>query len=457
MTKRSSVSAIGVSSISLLAGVMASLGLALATTALAQTPQPPTPLAPTPLPSAAPPSVTVSEPVSPPPAFVPTAPSARIDLDEVDRRARALMARRGMVGLAVAVIDDGEIVMTRGYGKTAQRLGTPVSETTLFRWASVSKSVAAAAAMSVAEEGHFGLSSPVDAFISTELPESRRALTLEHLLSHRTGLPRNSYDPVVEDGRSETHVKSRLAGTDTVCEPGRCHAYQNVAFDLSTDMVEAALGVPYASAVRARLFAPLGMDTAVLSHEGFVTSADWARPHNSRGVGYRAVKRTYFRIPGAAGVSSSIADLAKWVQANMTGANGTLSESAREQMREPRTRTLRRQRQLRRKYPFLRNASYGLGWRLYDYEGPRGDLHRVVAHRGAVQGYRASVIFDPATGDGVALMWNNSSSRPHGLAYEVMDQSYGKRKRDWLGLNQAVAKVAGRYKTNPPGSGDTHD
>ena len=278
MTKRSSVSAIGVSSISLLAGVMASLGLALATTALAQTPQPPTPLAPTPLPSAAPPSVTVSEPVSPPPAFVPTAPSARIDLDEVDRRARALMARRGMVGLAVAVIDDGEIVMTRGYGKTAQRLGTPVSETTLFRWASVSKSVAAAAAMSVAEEGHFGLSSPVDAFISTELPESRRALTLEHLLSHRTGLPRNSYDPVVEDGRSETHVKSRLAGTDTVCEPGRCHAYQNVAFDLSTDMVEAALGVPYAGLVppaKGRFF--------VASNTGFQIKAQATADTNNSG------------------------------------------------------------------------------------------------------------------------------------------------------------------------------
>ena len=386
--------------------------------------------------------------------FVPMRPSNRIDLDEVDRRARKLMERKGMVGLAVAVIDDGEVVMTQGYGKTALRLGKPVTGDTVFRWASVSKSVAAATALGVANEGHFGLSSPVEAFVPhVKLPETQRPVTLENLLSHQTGLPRNSFDGRIEDNRSETDVKEMLSEAATVCTPGRCHSYQNVAYDLSTDMVETAIGVPYGAAVNARIFEPLGMETASISHEGLVTSRDWARPHNSAGYPYNSVKKTYFRIPGAAGVNSSVADLAKWVVANM-GETPALERAIQQEMQIPRTRTRRRQRQLRRKYPFLRNAAYGLGWRLYDYEGDRGEMHRVVAHRGAVQGYRANVIFDPLTGDGVALLWNSNSSRPHGLAYEIMDQSYGKTRRDWLGLNQDITKVASRYKVIREVSGD---
>ena len=365
-----------------------------------------------------------------------------IDVDEVDRRAQALMKQRGMVGFAVAVIDDGEVTFAKGYGLTMARTGAPVTEDTVFRWASVSKSVAAAAALDVASEGHFGLSSPVEAFVErAEFPDTRRPITLEQILSHRTGLPRNAYDPVIEDGRSESHVKKLIADSGYACRPGTCHTYQNVAYDLSTDMIETATGLPYASVVNERIFVPLGMETATLSHEGLVQSEAWARPHNSAGSPYNAVKRTYFRIPGAAGVSSSIQDLATWVQANMSepsgdAGTGVLPETLLEEMQTPRTRTPRRQRQMRRKYPFLKNARYGLGWRLYDYEGGG----RVVAHRGAVQGYRANVMFDPQTRDGVVMLWNSNSSKPHGLAYEVMDQSYGRPRRDWLGLN---AKRAG--------------
>jgi len=365
--------------------------------------------------------------------------AGNIDVAEVDRRAKALMKKRGMVGMAVAVIDDGEITFAKGYGTTMNTsAGKPVTGDTVFRWASVSKSVAAATALDVAADGHFGLSSPVEAFVSrAEFPKTRRPITLEQILSHRTGLPRNAYDPVIEDGRSETHVKNLLEDSDYACRPGSCHTYQNVAYDLSTDMIETATGVPYASAVNERIFDPLGMETATLSHEGLVQSVAWARPHNSAGYPYNSVKRTYFRIAGSAGVSSSVTDLAKWVQANMElGTSGdadidVLPADLRQEMQTARTRTPRRARQMQRKYPFLKNARYGLGWRIYEYEGGNS----VVGHRGAVQGYRANVMFDPKTRDGVILLWNSNSSRPNGLAYEVMDQSYGKRRRDWLALN----------------------
>jgi beta-lactamase class C len=360
-----------------------------------------------------------------------------IDTKEVDRRAQELMKRRGMVGMAIAVIDDGEITFSKGYGQTTTGSdGQIVTEDTVFRWASLSKAVAAATALSVAEDGHFSLPTPVEEIAThIDLPGEKNPVTLEHVLSHQVGLTRNAFDPVIESNKSRTHIKAQLSAAKTICAPGSCHSYQNAAFDLSADMIEAAMGVPYRAVVNARIFEPLGMETASLSLEGLTSTANWAKPHNSSGHAYRAVKPTYYRVPGAAGVNSSVTDLAKWVLANMDEDGEVISVAAQGAMQTARTRTQRRQRQVSRKYPFLRNAQYGLGWRLYDYEGKGGERHRVVAHRGAVQGYRASLMFDPVSQDGVVMLWNSNSSRPNGLTYEVMDQSFGKTRTDWLRLN----------------------
>ena len=360
--------------------------------------------------------------------------AADFDLAEVDRRSQQLIKQRGMVGMAVAVIDDGEIVFAKGYGKTeAGRTGNPVTEDTVFRWASLSKSVAAATALSVADEGHFGLPTKVESVLGDVLPERNSSATLEHVLSHQVGLPRNAYDGKVEDNQSKPRIKGHLLEADTICTPGLCHSYQNVAYDLSADMVEAATGVPYKSVVNARIFEPLGMETATLSLDGLHQSRSWAKPHNSAGARYSHVKPTYYRVPAAAGVNSSIEDAARWLIANMDPDGEVVPVDVQGAMQTARTATPRRGRQVRRKWPFLSNAGYGLGWRTYNYEGGG----KVVAHRGAVQGYRANAMFDPVTQDGVVILWNSNSSRPHGLAYEVMDQAYGKRRVDWLRMNRA--------------------
>jgi beta-lactamase class C len=78
----------------------------------------------------------------------------------------------------------------------------------------------------------------------------------------------------------------------------------------------------------------------------------------------------------------------------------------------------------------VRTASYGLGWRVYDYAG-----HRVIAHRGGVKGYRSLIMFDPALKSGVVALWNGSSNQAGGLEFEVMDMVYRLPFRDWLELD----------------------
>ena len=81
----------------------------------------------------------------------------------------------------------------------------------------------------------------------------------------------------------------------------------------------------------------------------------------------------------------------------------------------------------------LGTAWYGYGWRSYDYAG-----HRIVGHRGGINGYRSLILFDPAKKSGVVALWNSNTSQPGGLEFEVMDMIYHLPFRDWMELHKAV-------------------
>lgn len=357
--------------------------------------------------------------------------SGAVDLAEIDARIHDLMRRPEMIGLSVAIIENGQMTFAKGYGVT-KKGGEPVTADTVFRWASVSKGLGAATALLLAEEGYFGLNSPVKAFApSLALPAAQSQLTLEDVLSQRSGMIRNAYDRRIEDGQPARQIRGHLDGVRSVCEPGTCYSYQNVLFDTVSEMAETVTGLPYKAIVNERIFKPLDMKTASLTLEGLSRSRSWAKPHNSLGAQYRRVKPTYYRVPAAAGVNSSIKDLGKWLKANMDEQADVLPSSLQEELRTPRIETPRESRNMRRHFKALTDSEYALGWRTYDYEG-----HKVVGHRGAVEGYRAAVLYDPEIKTGVAMLWNSSTGRPNGLQLEIFDQVYGISKRDWMRLNQ---------------------
>jgi len=359
-----------------------------------------------------------------------------VDIEELDKRASQLMHQLEMVGLSVAVVENGKMTWAKGYGEVLRDSNMFVTTDTVFRWASVSKGVAAATVLSLEEDGHLTLAEPAKIHASSlELPKSETQISIEDLLSHRVGIVRNAYDNRIEGGKGAKTVRRSLKELKYLCEPGTCHTYQNAAYDASSEIVESVTGLPYKSVVKERIFGPLGMRTASTTLEGLQRSKSWARPHGRHGVRINRVKETYYRVPAAAGVNSSIKDLAKWMTAQMplptSSGEEKLSENILSEMQTPRVQTPREQRFMRRKYAAMKNAQYGLGWRTYDYEG-----HKVVGHRGGVEGYRALMLFDPEKRSGIAMMWNSPHSRPIGLQLEFMDQLYGLPKRDWLRLNK---------------------
>jgi beta-lactamase class C len=350
----------------------------------------------------------------------------RIDYHRLDLQLIELSMRPEMAGLAVAVVEDGRLSFVHTYGVTDLSTRDPVTPDTMFRWASVSKTVTGSLAALLASEGKADLERPVASWqTSLRLPGGAETyVTFAQLLSHQTGLPKNAYDDKLEAGESADAVRAGMADVALKCVPGTCHSYQNVAFDTASEILGQAASMPLTGAVGRRLFGPLHMTSASYGMAGLTGSADWARPHHLGQV--RQVTEAYWRVPAAAGINSNITDFARWMQAAMGERPDVLSASVLLAAQSPRTGTPPLYSGELAKA--LSRPGYGLGWRSFDYAG-----HRLVGHSGSVAGYRATMIFEPATRTGVVAMWNSNWGMPFRIPFAAFDSFYDRPPR-WLDL-----------------------
>ena len=382
-------------------------------------------------------------------ASLSTADRRDIDYRALDSRLRQLAAKPAMVGLAVGVVENGRITFLQGYGETLKGSGEPVTPDTVFRWASVSKGLAATMVVKLAEQGKIKLGAPVaDYAPDLHLPLGNEHLaTVGDLLSHRLGLYRNAYDNKLEEGADPSMLRASLGQLNATCAPGTCWSYQNVAFDASSEMVSRATGQSYEQAVRRMLFNPIGMTSGSVSMAGLESSKSWARPHNAGGRPLPMVD-TYYKVPGAGGINSNIKDMALWMEAQMGEMPDVLDARLLDTIHAPYVVTPTERGRLRKFLERLGTAWYGYGWRSYDYAG-----HRIVGHRGGINGYRSLILFDPEKKSGVVALWNSNTNQPGGLEFEVMDMIYRLPFRDWLELDSTPAQSIAAEESEPENGG----
>ena len=368
--------------------------------------------------------------------------SSRRDIDyaALNARLKRLAEQRPVVGLAVGIVENGCITFLNGYGETLAGSGEKVTPDTVFRWASVSKGVAATMIAKLDEEGKLSFNSPLIQYAaSMKLPGGAEATaTIGDMLSHRLGLYRNAYDNKLEEGQDTHLLRSSLVQLSAICPPGTCWSYQNVAYDGASEIVEHVTRKSYPRAVQDMLFNPIGMTSASVTRDGLESAKSWARPHDA-GRRPLAVLDTYYRVPAAGGVNSNIKDMALWMLAQMGEMPDVLSPKLLQTIHASLVKTPGERQRLRKFLERLGEADYGYGWRSYDYAG-----HRIVGHRGGVSGYRSLILFDPDRKSGVVALWNSNSNQPAGLEFEVMDMLYHLPFRDWLELDHG-----GRTKSEP--------
>jgi beta-lactamase class C len=383
-----------------------------------------------------------------------TPPAGAVDYARLDARLQRLIRDRSMVGLAVGIVENGEIRFLKGYGVTQAGGSEPVTPSTVFRWASLSKGVAADMVARLAADGSLSLEDPISRWASSvRLPGgTENVATVANLLSHTTGLFAHAEDPRLEEGMDPHVLRASMAILHNICAPGTCHAYQNVLYDAASEIVERVTGKSYGEVLRERLFGPLGMTTASSTRAGLMGSQSWARGHVGGNPQTFEISDAYYHVPAAGGINGSIQDLSIWMLANMGLAPDVLTPGMIEQVQTPRINTPVENRRRARFRERTASTQYGLGWRIMDYAG-----HRVIGHHGGVKGYRSMIMFDPALKSGVVVLWNSASSRPNGIEYEVMDMVYHLPFHDWLGIDtpQGRETPPGAESDEGPDAGDT--
>ncbi|WP_158501595.1 serine hydrolase [Vitiosangium sp. GDMCC 1.1324] len=347
----------------------------------------------------------------------------RLSSEQVDQHVERLMAAAKVPGLAVALIQDGQIVHLKAYGlkDTAER--QPLTTSTVMYGASLTKAAFAYMVMQLVQEGALELDRPISTWLDKPLPEYEkykdlaadprwRLITPRMLLSHTSGLPNWRL----------THPEGKL---EILFEPGRRYSYSGEGINLLQLVVEQATGQEVGALMQARVFDRFGMTrTSMTWREDFAT--DFAVGYDEEGKPLGHKRRQSVRAAGS--MDTTVTDYARFLAGVLRGEG--LSRASREEM-------LRAQVPIHSVQQFPTTSerttednraiglAYGLGWGLF--ESPHGKAYFKEGHEDGWRNYAVS--FDQ--GRHALLLLANSSNGDSLFKY-LVDALLGPTCMPWF-------------------------
>jgi CubicO group peptidase (beta-lactamase class C family) len=268
--------------------------------------------------------------------------------DKVDDSTEAVMEKRHITGLSMAVIQDGKIIKAKGYGLADKGGSLPVTTTTLFQAGSVSKSVAALGALHLVEQGKLALDTDVNKTLQTwKVPENEftktKKVTLRRLLSHNAGLTVHGFPGYALDQPLPTLVQvldgAKPANTAPIrvdIEPGSKLRYSGGGYTVMQQMIIDATGKSFPRFMQESVLTPLGMaDSTYAQPLPEQRAGDTAAGYYGNG---KPVKGRWHVYPemAAAGLWTTASDLARFaigIQQSLAGeSNPVISQSMTRQM-----------------------------------------------------------------------------------------------------------------------------
>jgi beta-lactamase class C len=329
-------------------------------------------------------------------------------LDDYAKYVKSEASKYNVPGYAFVFYEQGKAPRVYVHGKTLKRKGEKVTENTVFRLASVSKTFTALLSAKLVEQNQLAWDTP----ISTLLPDipftgdGMQSLQLQHIVGQSSGFMPNAYDNLIEADYSLERVLKSLGELEPLCKPGDCYTYQNALFG-ALEYYFSSHNTSYSAQMQTQLFDPLGMKTASVGKGGLLASSSWAHPHiaiarNKWREGN--VESNYYRFSPAAGVNASITDMTIYLQALLGEFPTVISPEMVDFVTTERVKT-KRETYRRGWRGMIDDAHYGLGWRIYDIDGVKLNYHG-----GWVKGYRADVAFSPEHKVGYVMLMNAESN-----------------------------------------------
>ncbi len=322
-------------------------------------------------------------------------------------------------GGTFAIVTREGVTHLQTFGVKSVDTHASITQDSIFRLASVSKTFAGTAAAILVDQHLQDWNSPLSDLIpglTIGTDSSSRTITLKQVVSHSTGLMPHSYSNLLDAGVNYDKIRGQFDQIPTVCAPGKCYGYQNVVFSLVADVVEVRTGASYEKYIEEQLFKPLGMTTASIGLEPYELSVDATVPHSKVRGDWRptTTNAAYYSVAPASGVNASINDMTLWVRANLGAFPDVLSPEQLANLHEPIIATPHGN--YFNRWSGLEKAYYATGWRVFDYRGLRA-----IHHGGGVRGYRSEVVFVPERNIGMVLMLNAESNLANDVVPAFLD------------------------------------
>jgi CubicO group peptidase (beta-lactamase class C family) len=274
----------------------------------------------------------VGEPQAAPP------PRAAIVEGDLGRKLDLYLSRLEALGYSggLTVVRGGETLLLKGYGWADRAAGVPMRPDSVFNLGSITKPFTAAAILRLQELGKLNTSDLLSRHLDG-VPEDKAGITLEHLLTHSSGLE-SDFGPDYEPTAREEYVRRALASL-LLFSPGQGYEYANSGYSLLAAVVERTTGKDYETALRELVLTPAGMsetgykaprwEKARIAH-GYRDGQDWGTILGR----IEDPGAPYWALRGNGGLHTTLADMVRWDAA--LGTDAVLTAASRESYFRPR-------------------------------------------------------------------------------------------------------------------------
>ena len=352
--------------------------------------------------------------------------------------------------VSIALVDDQQIVWSKGFGYANPSDSTPATANTIYRVGSVSKLFTDIAVMQLVEKGVLSLDAPISRYLPDFAPHNPfgTPITLRELMSHRAGLVREPPVGHYFDASSPSLAATvhSLDSTTLVYEPHTHTKYSNAGVAVVGRVLEVMQQASFAPYLSRAVLRPMG-----LTHSAFARESTFARDM-AAGYMWTYDGRTFaaptfdLGMAPAGSMYTSVTDLARFLSVLFAGGRGphgrvlqqkTLDAMWTPQFAQPGDST-----------------GYGLGFALSRLEG-----HRVIGHGGAIYGFATQLAALPDDKLGVVVVTtedgaNAVTSRIADAALRLMLAAREHRAPPALDTTTAVPRELARQLAGRYGAGD---
>jgi len=357
---------------------------------------------------------------------------------QIDRIVEQAMNVFDVPGIAVAVVKDGRVIHSRGYGVRSVNTAQKVDENTLFAIASNTKAFTAASLGILVDEGKLKWEDKVIDYI----PELRlynsyvtENFIIKDLLTHRSGMGLGAGDLMIWPGSpdfTKDDVIHNLRYLRQTSQFRTKYDYDNLLYIVAGEVVARVSGTSWEEFVESRIMKPLGMTMTAASINRLKDRSNIIDAHVPVNGKLEVVPKHEGDLHNpVGGIMSSIADMSKWVIMQMNnGKYGEnlgkqiFSEEVHAEMWTPQTIIAVRSKNVYNTH----FAAYGLGWRLSDEKG-----YKVVGHTGSLQGIVTQVTLIPEIKLGIIVFTNQQADAAFSaITNTIKDSYYGMTGFDWI-------------------------